>query len=133
MKDEKSGDKLSKFLKEVPSEPQIDKDGLCTFDFRSHTIKDGATQRQEARSVCVKFVENMLKSLNERFSDNDDSANLTALTNFFSPQINDHELDSEINTLFDYLTSFGHEGTQQELKTCFKILQGQFFKWQQVC
>ncbi|KAH3814634.1 hypothetical protein DPMN_143139 [Dreissena polymorpha] len=52
----KSGDKLSKFLTQVPSEPQIDKDGLCTFEFLGYTIRDVVNQRQEARSVCAKFV-----------------------------------------------------------------------------
>ncbi|KAH3872482.1 hypothetical protein DPMN_035698 [Dreissena polymorpha] len=83
LKDGKSGDKLSKCLSQVPSEPRID--GLCIFEFQGHTIRDGVNHRQEASSVCVKFVDNMLKSLNEGFSDNDDLAILTALTNLFSP------------------------------------------------
>ena len=49
---------------------------------------DSSKQRNEAVKVCDQFVNDVVKSLNVRFSDNEDCLILTALSNFFNPSVN---------------------------------------------
>ena len=39
---EKNGNKLTEFLSQVFSEPQVDVDGLFTFQFQCHIIRDSS-------------------------------------------------------------------------------------------
>lgn len=121
LRDSKSGEMLGKFLNSAPAEPKLDADGLYTFQFGPHTIRDGGNQRVEAEKVCTQFITNMVKSLNDRFSDNQDSAILTALSNFFNPLISEGGLEKDLETVNDYLGSFGLEGTKHELKSFVKF------------
>jgi hypothetical protein len=86
LKENKNGTSLSAFLSAAPSEPCLDENGLCTFEFQSHTICDSAEQRRVASSVCAQFVDSMVASLHSRFADNEDSAVMKALGNLFNPQ-----------------------------------------------
>ena len=79
------GQMLSGFLKVVPSEPQQDSDGLQTFEFQGHTIRDSEKQRLEAMSICGQFLTGMVKSLQERFSCTSDAIVMTSLSNFLNP------------------------------------------------
>ena len=65
LSDNKHGQSLSDFLKVI--HPESDLDGLCTFDYRGHSIKDSSKQRQEAVNACHQFVTSAIKSLNEVF------------------------------------------------------------------
>ncbi|KAH3879156.1 hypothetical protein DPMN_003058 [Dreissena polymorpha] len=106
----RSGPMLTKFLKVTPQTPEFDKDGLCTFDYEGHTITDSVKQRTEAESGCTQFLNNMVKSLNSRFSDNSDGSVLTAMTPVFQ--------SLKYCQTSDYLGTVGIEGSQSEL-LCF--------------
>lgn len=106
----KNGFKLSEFLGQVPSEPSTDSDGLVTFMFQGHTIRDSEKQRVEAVSVCDQFVTGLVKGLNARFSDNEDSATLTALSNFFDPAVSKDCKGTDIDLVGDFLGTVGMEG-----------------------
>ena len=116
LQDTKNCERLDSFLASVPSVPQLDEDGLCTFQFENHCIRDSDKQRSEAASVCEKFVTSLIKSLNERFSDNADSEVLSALSNMFNPLVEKSSKDREIDILSDYLGSVGMLGCKGELR-----------------
>ncbi|XP_053383125.1 E3 SUMO-protein ligase KIAA1586-like [Mercenaria mercenaria] len=113
LKEKKNGTFLSAFLGSCPPEPTMDGDGLFTFEFQSHTIRDSAEQRRVAVSVCDKFVDNMVSSLHSRFSDNADSVVMKALSNLFNPSITDVGADCE--AVSEYLGTVGFEGRRNEL------------------
>ena len=51
-----SGPNTSLFLSQVPAQPILDSMGLCTFQYKGHTIRDSAQQRSESSSACSQFV-----------------------------------------------------------------------------
>ena len=114
----RSGPMMKQFLQVTPQTPEINKDGLFTFEYEGHTITDGVKQRTEAESVCQKFLNNMVTSLNSRFSDNSDGSVLTAMSNLFYPSIPVPQIHSDIDNVSDYLGTVGIEGSQSEL-LCF--------------
>lgn len=115
LRDEKNGQSLKKFLDEVPTEPQVNDDGLFVFDYKGHTMRDSLKQRQEAVSICEQFVTGMVKSLNSRFSDNHDSSVLTALSNMFTPGIGQNLKTGDLESVSDYLGQVGFSGFRHEL------------------
>ena len=115
---EKNGQMLTKFLSQVSAEPQVDVDGLVTFQFQGHTIRDSSKQRDEAVKVCDQFVTGVVKSLNVRFSDNEDCSILTALSNFFNPGVSKTTKGADIDLVNEYLATVGVEGKRDEL-SCF--------------
>ncbi|KAJ8318970.1 hypothetical protein KUTeg_004061 [Tegillarca granosa] len=48
-----SGSYICEFLSKVPSQPCQDETGLCTFEYKGHTIRDSQQQRSEAVSVVI--------------------------------------------------------------------------------
>ncbi|KAH3863102.1 hypothetical protein DPMN_026080 [Dreissena polymorpha] len=68
-------------------------------------------QRTEAESVCIQFLNNLVKRLNCRFSDNSDGSVLTAMSNLFDPSIPVTQIQSDMDTVFDYLGSVGIESS----------------------
>ncbi|XP_053372821.1 uncharacterized protein LOC128546379 [Mercenaria mercenaria] len=114
----KNGQKLTEFLDQVPSESQVDADGLVTFQFQCHTIRDSSKQRDEAVKVCDQFVTGLVKSVNVRFSDNEDGSVLTALSNFFNPLVSKTCKGTDIDVVNEYLATVGVEGCKDEL-SCF--------------
>ncbi|XP_045215333.2 zinc finger protein 862-like [Mercenaria mercenaria] len=115
LRDSKSGERLQGFLKVAPAEPTLDSDGLFTFEFEGHTIRDSEKQRTESVNVCDQFVDRMVKSLNDRFSDNADGAILTSMSNMFNPLLKATGLSNDLETISDYLGSVGIEGSKSEL------------------
>ncbi|XP_060571778.1 E3 SUMO-protein ligase KIAA1586-like isoform X2 [Ruditapes philippinarum] len=111
----KDGTCLSKFLSQVPHEPQVGDDGLMTFQYQGHTIRDGEKQRQEANSICDKFVKGMVRSMNDRFSDNDDSVVLTALCNYFNPVVDKDSKVDDVDVIVEYLGNVGVECNVDDL------------------
>ena len=61
--DDKNGKVLIQFLGVVTSCPQTDQDGLVTFEFEGHDIRDSESHRLESENNCSKFVTMMVKSL----------------------------------------------------------------------
>ena len=57
----------------------------------------------------------MVKSPNERFSDNEDSIVLTALSNMFNPSISIDVKGGDIEVVSDHLAVVGFEGYREEL------------------
>ena len=53
LKESKSGATMKKFLSAAPATPTVDDDGLTTFEFGPHTIRDGQQQRKEAVSALI--------------------------------------------------------------------------------
>ncbi|XP_052264597.1 E3 SUMO-protein ligase KIAA1586-like isoform X2 [Dreissena polymorpha] len=102
--------KLSTFLSQVPDEPQTGDDGLETFEFQGHTIRDGAQQRKEAVSIAKSFSAAMIRTIHDRFVDNDDAAILTALSNIFNPTVRKDDKVSD-----EYLCSLGFESCREDL------------------
>ena len=112
----KSGPRLEQFLDNVPKEPQVDTDGLYTFEYLGHTIRDSEKQRVEAESVCTKFVDYMISSLNERFSDNEDTAVLSAFSSIFRPNVEIEEKAKDIDVVSQYLFKIGYEAGREEFE-----------------
>lgn len=111
----KDGTYLRKFMSQVPTEPQVGEDGLTTFDFQGHTIRDGAKQREEAVSACDKFITGMVRSMNDRFSDNEDSSVLSAFSNFFNPLVDRDSKEGDVEVITEYLCKVGFECCSDEL------------------
>lgn len=82
----KDGSYMTQFVSDVPVELKTDSDGLDTCEFDGHIIRDGVKLRAEAVSLCNKFADDITKSLNDRFSGNEEIAVLTSLCDFFNPQ-----------------------------------------------
>jgi hypothetical protein len=104
LKDDKSGENLGQFLKVAPSEPVVDGDGLLTFEFRGHTIRDSGAQRSEAVSACDSFVSRVVENLKGRFTSQGDTATLSAVSQFFTPgsyltSVSDEVLDEMVSYL----------------------------------
>ena len=101
------GKKLAEFLKVVPGKPQVDSDGLETFEHCGHTIRDCEKQRKEALSICNQFLNGIVSSLRERFSSNKDALVMTCLSNFFNPMaMLQSDLSSDIENIWDLLVSW---------------------------
>lgn len=111
----KDGACLSKFLSQVPHEAKVGEEGLVTFQYQGHTIRDGEKQRQEALSICDKFVTGMIRSMNDRFSDNDDSVVLTALCNYFNPLVDKDKKVDDVDVVVEYLGNLGVECNVDDL------------------
>jgi hypothetical protein len=75
-----SGSNISRFLSEIPAEPSLDSAGLCTFEYKGHTISDNAKQRSEAALSCAKFIDIVVDNLKARFTEEGDSIVLSALS-----------------------------------------------------
>ncbi|XP_053388248.1 zinc finger protein 862-like [Mercenaria mercenaria] len=105
----KDGTYLSGFISQVPDEPQVGDDGLTTFEYQGHTIRDGEKQRKDAVSVCDKFVAGMIRSMNDRFCDNEDSTVLTALSNLFNPVLERESKVDDTEVIVEYLGKVGLE------------------------
>ena len=112
LRDEKKGEVLARFLEIVPESPQTDHDGLVTFQFHGHTIRDSLAQRIESDKHCSQFITMMVKSLQERFSNNADGLVLTSLSNFFNPVLKN--VEGDIEEITDYLGCIGMEGYRSE-------------------
>ena len=87
LKETKTGATLRKFVSSVPTTPTEDDDGLCTFQFGPHTVRDGVQQRKEALSACDSFTDLVIQNLKQRFTATDDATTLTSLTRLFNPAI----------------------------------------------
>lgn len=101
----------------MPADPQLDSEDFYTFQFGGHTIRDSTVYRSEAEKVSIQFVDNMVKSLYDRFSDNDDAASLTSMTIFFNPSLKNIDISADIDTINDFLATLGKEGSKQKLKS----------------
>ncbi|KAJ8300535.1 hypothetical protein KUTeg_022054 [Tegillarca granosa] len=117
-----SGSNITTFLADVPSEPSIDSAGLCAFEYKGHTIRDGATPRSEAVSACQSFVRNVVMHLRDRFTEEDDAVILGALTKLFDPTMfsSQQDLWDTVDTVVSYLTSWGQGSVStltQEVKS----------------
>ena len=75
-----SGSNISRFLSEIPAEPSLDSAGLCTFEYKGHTISDNAKQSSEAALSCAKFIDIVVDNLKARFTEEGDSIVLSALS-----------------------------------------------------
>jgi len=62
--------------------------------------------------VCDQFVNGVVKSLNVRFSDNEDCFILTALSNFFNPSVNKVSKGGDIDVVNEYLATVVVEGSR---------------------
>ena len=113
LRDEKKGEVLARVLEIVPESPQTDHDGLVTFQFHGHTIRDSLAQRIESDKHCSQFITMMIKSLQERFSNNADGLVLTSLGNFFNPVLKN--VEGDIEEITDCLGCIGMEGYRSEL------------------
>ena len=82
-----SGCNISRFLSQVPPEPSLDNSGLCTFEYKGHTVRDSAQQRSEASSACSQFIDLTVDNLRSRFTDEGDASVLGALTQLFDPSL----------------------------------------------
>ncbi|XP_045211119.2 zinc finger protein 862-like [Mercenaria mercenaria] len=111
----KDGTYLSGFISQVPDEPQVGEDGLTTFEYQGHTIRDGEKQRKDAVSVCDKFVAGMIRSMNDRFCDNEDSTVLTSLSNFFYPVLERESKVDDTEVIVEYLGKVGLECSIDDL------------------
>ena len=100
LKENKNGTSLSAFLSITPSEPSLDASALCTFEFKSHTIRDSAEQRRVALSVCEKFVDSVVANLYSRFADNEDSAVMNSHGNLFNLHI--FSITPDFDTVSDF-------------------------------
>ena len=103
LKESKTGSTLKKFLAAAPSTPSVDDDGLTTFQFGPHTVRDGQQQRKEAQSACDTFTDLVIQNLQERFSSTDDATTLTSLTRLFNPTVQLKEKDDDIQKISTYL------------------------------
>lgn len=113
LKEKKDGSYISTFLSACPSEP--DADGLYTFEFDGHTIRDSTEQRRVAVSVCDQFITKMVASLNARFSDNEDGSVMRALSNLFNPSLSVSQVSEDLEIVSDFLGTVGVEGSRNEL------------------
>ena len=105
------GKQLAEFLKVVPGKPQVDSDGLETFEHCDHTTRDSKKQRKEALSICKQFLNGIESSLHERFSSNKDAVVMTCLSNFFNPMaMLQSDLSSDNEQVAEYLGSVGFMG-----------------------
>jgi len=106
--DQKCGQNLSRFLQIAPSEPVVDDNGLFTFEFRSHTIRDSISQRSEAVSSCGAFVSKVVENLRDRFTAKGDSLTLSALSRYFDPTLCVSGVPQEVvDELVSYLSTCG--------------------------
>jgi len=48
--------------------------GLCTFQYKGHTIRDSAQQRSESSSACSQFVSIVIDNLRSRFTEEGDTS-----------------------------------------------------------
>ena len=87
LRDSKDGTVLSSFLQETPSSPSLDPSGLCTFEFKGHTIRDSSKQRDEAISACEKFVSGVIVNLRDRFVSKGDGQVMSAMCSLFDPSL----------------------------------------------
>ena len=117
LKDKKNGVFLVKFLSSCPSEPVVDGDGLFTFQFEGHTIRDSAEQRRLSVSVCDQFVDSMISSLNSRFCDNEDGAVMKSLSSIFDPSLKPDDVQQDCDVVSDYLCAVGFAGSRIELSS----------------
>ena len=62
--------------------------------------------------MCDQFVNGVVKSLNVRFSDNEDCLILTALSNFFNPSVNKVSKGGDIDVVNKYLATVVVEGSR---------------------
>ncbi|KAJ8303737.1 hypothetical protein KUTeg_018660 [Tegillarca granosa] len=90
-----------------PSEPMLDSDGLYTFQFKGHTIRDRAQQRKEAVSSCEAFVDHTVSNLKERFSDGKDAKIMSAMCAVLNPSLDGQLSSDDVTTVGDYLSSCG--------------------------
>ncbi|KAJ8307526.1 hypothetical protein KUTeg_015610 [Tegillarca granosa] len=93
-----SGSYICEFLSKVPSQPCQDETGLCTFEYKGHTIRDSQQQRSEAVSVCHQFVKNVVSNLRDRFTDEGDARVLNSMTQLFDPLTYIHSVDGDVFT-----------------------------------
>ncbi|XP_052797650.1 E3 SUMO-protein ligase KIAA1586-like [Mya arenaria] len=112
----KCGPRLVQFLKQVPEEPKTGDDGLETFEFHGHTIRDANKQRREAVSICESFSAGVVRSMHDRFADNDDAAILTAMSNIFNPVVQKTDKASDVVVASEYLCSLGYENCREDLE-----------------
>ncbi|XP_053386200.1 uncharacterized protein LOC128550685 [Mercenaria mercenaria] len=115
----KDGTYLSGFISQVPDEPQVGEDGLTTFEYQGHTIRDG--EKQDAVSVCDKFVAGMIRSMNDRFCDNEDSTVLSALSNFFNPVLERESKVDDTEVIVEYLGEAGLECSIDDVDMFFRF------------
>ena len=120
LKELKSGATMKKFLSAAPTTPTVDGDGLTTFEFGPHTIRDGRQQRKEAVSACDSFTDLMIQNLQDRFSATEDATTLTSLTRLFSPVIKVDEKDEDIQTMSAYLKV--KETCTEEMKSFLRFV-----------
>ncbi|KAJ8312909.1 LOW QUALITY PROTEIN: hypothetical protein KUTeg_010282 [Tegillarca granosa] len=93
LRDSKSGSVLSELVSAVPAEPTLDSDGLFTFEFQGHTIRDGIKQRQEA-----------VESLRARFSNSEDAEVMSAMCSVLDPgSLGEQVSSDDIATVIKYL------------------------------
>ena len=71
----------------LSSSPSLDPSGLCTFEFKGHTIRDSSKQRDEAVSVCKKFVSAVIVNLRDRFVSKGDGQVMSAMCSLFDPSL----------------------------------------------
>jgi len=108
-----SGPNTSLFLSQVPAQPILDSMGLCTFQYKGHTIRDSAQQRSESSSACSQFVSIVIDNLRSRFTEEGDASVLGALTKLFDPSLysqseSDNSILSEVSSVVSsYLSSCG--------------------------
>ena len=119
LKESKTGATLRKFLLSAPGTPTEGDDGLTTFQFGPHTVRDGPQQRKEAQSACDSFSDFVIQNLQERFSSTDDSAGLTSLTRLFNPALRLDEKDDNIKNVSTYLK----QECTEEMKSFLRFLE----------
>ena len=103
LRETKTGTTLKKFISSAPSTPTVDDDGLTTFQFGPHTVRDGPQQRKEAQSACETFSDLVIQNLQQRFSSTDDASTLTSLTRVFNPALQVNEKEDAIQKVSTYL------------------------------
>lgn len=119
LKESKTGATLKKFLLSAPSTPTEDDDGLTTFQFGPHTVRDGPQQRKEAQSACDSFADFVIQNLHQRFSSTDDSSTLTSLTRLFNPALRLEEKDEDIKNVSTYLK----QECTEEMKSFLRFVE----------
>ncbi|XP_052223995.1 uncharacterized protein LOC127839652 [Dreissena polymorpha] len=110
-------------LQQVPVEPRTGDDGLETFEFQGHTIRDSSKQRQEAVSICDSFSAGIIRSMNDRFADNHDAGVLTSLSILFNPAIAKDSKVKHVDVVAEYLCSVGFEGCLESLGMFMNFMQ----------
>ena len=120
LKETKTGAMLRKFVYSVPTTPTEDDDGLCTFQFGPHTVRDGVQQRKEALSACDSFTDLVIQNLKQRFTATDDATTLTSLTRLFNPAIRVDNKENDMKKVSAYLRQ---DDNMEEMKSFMRFVE----------